>query len=264
MAFRLRLPKIDVPPPVSVVPVTRSSGVGPPSGKNPTTRTSGVGPPAPATANNQGGFRSHQITKGRITSVRTRTFREFMFNPTEISRTDGWAWGHHGVPGVSHPVISGGHGKGRMITFTVYLDGDRGRSDKRQRFPNTDAVGDSSAQPLDVTDDINWYRQFTYPVPVQANSLRDRGPSRIILSFGPLFPGVECVVHDVNTQVVQWTPFLEPQRATIQLHLEEFVRQSIPSTDIFFDTQSSTPFNTPLGDSVGDFPVTNNGNLGVG
>jgi hypothetical protein len=193
-------------------------------------------------ADNGRGFVSPNVTKGRITNVRTRYFREFMFNPTELDMDDGWNWGKHMIPGSSHAVLSGGHGADRVKTLNLYLDASRGRLEKRTHgdqdsrtlhFVNPDG-------PYDVSDEINFYRSFTYPSrAVRSNNLVDRGPARAILTLGALIPGVEVIIRTVHTKVVMFTPDLRPMRAEVQMTFEEFADRPRLASSLFFDPLDS-------------------------
>lgn len=275
--------KVDAPFPGPQIPVRPSegSGVGPivplsdtrnqlknatvpflqrreaRAGRMANTTGTGVGwlsPVLTARGSSITGFRSPKLVKGRLTNLRTRYYREFMFNPTEVEREDAWEWGAHRIPGASHPVISGGSGGPRLINFTVFLDGDRGSKEKR----NEGVVDPVKFQPVgdafpidtttfgiypDVTDDINFWRQFTHPMASGQNTLANRGPAHVVFTYGPLFPGVECVVRRCKTRVMMWTPKLLPMRATVEVQLEEFVSQSVLAREIFTgDVGVEAPF----------------------
>ncbi len=193
---------------------------------------------------------SPKLTKGRIVNVRTRKYREMMFNPTEIGRTDAWEWGSHKIPGASHPIYSGGSGSDRDITFAIYLDGDRGRSDKR-RNGDVSNKSDTDQADLSITDDINFYRQFTFPVK-STSALRDRGPNRVIFVFGSMFPHVECIIKHCETKITQFTPQLHPVKAVVNIQLHEFIRKSVMADDVYTDTDDETEGDLlmPYGDEV--------------
>jgi len=210
VAFRHPTPPVSrVPAGARIAPVERGAG--------------SVGPPVARFERDNAGFVSPKVDKGRLTNLRTRRAHFFMFNPTEINRTDGWSWSSHRVPGASHPVVSGGSGGDRKISFTLYFDADRGRSDSRR-----EGTGEAS---LDLTMELNAWRSMTYPQDSRSNSLPERGPGRFILNYGPLFNGIEVVVDSVNVNVISMTPKLQPMRAVVSIDLTEVVRKSIFSTD---------------------------------
>lgn len=188
----------------------------------------GVSTPPPS------GFVSPKVDKGRLTNVRTRYFREFMFNPSEIDTDHGWDWGSHKIPGGSHAVLSGGTGEDRPISLTLYLDADRGRS---KNLPgNRDAADKTAGDIMDVSEDIRFYDSFTFPShAVKSNSLADRGPARAIFTFGPLFPGVEVVVKHVHTKILMFTPDLRPMRAEVTLSLQEYSQRPRLASSVFRD-----------------------------
>lgn len=189
------------------------------------------------------GFRTYAVKKGYLVSRRNGSVHPFMFNPTEISRTDAWEWAHHKIPGASHPVTSGGTGASRMINFTLYFDGDRGRCDLREKSAglgggSNPRVPITDPRSLDISPELNFYRSFTYPH-IPNSTFQDRGPDHVILNYGTFFPRVECKMHSCNVTITQLTPLLEPVKATVQISLEEVVRKSKSCTDVYPDPITS-------------------------
>ena len=244
IAFRTPTPPVShVSPGPHITPASRAPGsVGPPS------RPSPIG----------AGFVPPNVLKGRITNLRTRQAYFFMFNPTEINRTDGWAWSAHRVPGASHPIVTGGTGGDRKISFSLYFDADRGRSDERR-------LGEGNFS-LDLTTELNVWRSMTYPQDPHSNSLPDRGPARFILNYGTFFNGIEVVIDSANTSIITMTPKLQPMRAVIAMEMTEIVQSSIFSTDK--QRLPADPGSTIYSDYVGDNPVVgseiDNGSDGPG
>lgn len=189
----------------------------------------------------EGGFRSVAIKKGYIVNRRTGKMHPFMFNPTEIGREDAWEWAEHKVPGASHPILSGGTGGGRSISFTLYFDGDRGRSDLREKGPSTrdnKPVAAGNPLSLDISDELSFYQSYTYPH-VPADLYKDRGPDRLVLNYGTFFKGIECVMTTCAINITAFTPMLEPMRATVRLILKETIRKTVANTDIFPESVGS-------------------------
>lgn len=208
LLFRQPTPPVSrVPAGERIAPVTRGAG--------------SEGPPDLVASGS--GFISPKVRKGRLTNLRTRRAYYFMYNPTEINRTDGWGWSSHRVPGASHPVITGGSGGDRKISFTLYFDAERGRADNRR-----EGTGETS---LDLSMELNAWRAMTYPQDSRSNALPERGPGRFMLNYGPLFSGIEVVVDSVNISVICMTPNLEPMKAAVSVDLTEIVRKSIFATD---------------------------------
>lgn len=186
-----------------------------------------------------GTFLSPKLVKGRITNEVTRQSREFMFNPTQIDKDNFWDWGEHKIPGSSHPVISGGTGGARIIKFSLFLDADRGRSHRRPGVgrPATE-LGDTS---LDLTLDIRWYEEFTYPQARRGNDGQLKGPATAIFSMGPMFPGVRVVFFKANPRIVEWTPRMEPKKCFIDLELREVVSKSRSARDFAVNGVAAEP-----------------------
>lgn len=201
------------------------------------------------------GFRSPRVKKGRIVNRRTGEVHPFMFNPTEISREDAWEWAEHKIPGASHPIASGGTGGKRIISFTLYFDGDRGRSELRERFTGqtteNQRVPAGDPRSLDISDELDFYRSYTYPR-IPTDVFQDRGPDRLILSYGTWFKRVECTMHSCSVVVTATTPFGEPLRATAKIQLEETVRRSVSCTDIWPDKPgTSVSMDGVVGGDIG-------------
>jgi len=190
---------------------------------------------------NTTGFTSPALKKGRITNVRTRYFREFMFNPSTLSSTDGWEYGDHTVAGASHPVQGGGHGKKRGITFSLYLDAERGRLEKRSTGATTSTFEVKQANKLaptsfDLTEELNFYKSFTFPSnPIRSGTLADRGPARAILTFGSMYQGTEVLIEEVHIEILMFTPDLKPMRATVALTFSEYMQRPVQASRIFSD-----------------------------
>jgi hypothetical protein len=166
-----------------------------------------------------------KVTKGRILHRQTQSYKEFMFNPETIKAEDGWHWGTADIPGMSVPIVGGGSGVDRPITFTVFLDADRGRSEDRK----FSAISEGNMS-LDLTSDINWYRMLTYATAGRGTYIHS-APSTVIFTFGPMFPGVECRVDEVRTDIVYWTPQLEPVRARIEITMHRYDQSRVTTAN---------------------------------
>lgn len=185
-------------------------------------------------------FRNPSVLKGRLTNVRTRFFREFMFNPNDVRDSRSFIYGSHQIPGASHPVYQAGSGGERIITFTLYLDGDRGRLVERaQGIVSNDFEGSDSLEfvqglgSLDVSKEINWYRSFTYPVRSEEGLISEQAPNRAVFSMGTFYKAVEVIVETADIEFLAWTPNMEPLRVNIPIVLKEYRRRNQFASDIF-------------------------------
>lgn len=155
--------------------------------------------------------------------------KTFMFNPPEMGDTKGTSWGSLEVPGASHPIQQFGAGGERIISFTLFVDGDRGNLGARKI--NTAIGGDPSQIPLDVSKELLTYRSLVYPQQTGA-TFANVFPPLVIFTFGPLYPGIRCLVKKADFKVVYWTPKLEPVRATIDMVLSEVPTTSVSMLDV--------------------------------
>lgn len=157
--------------------------------------------------------------RGRFTIVERGTTWVFMFNPAEVSDQKGVNWAEGDVPGASSPVIQFGSGKARIISFELYLDGDRGKAARG---------GDS----LSIEEDIKFFQSLEYP------SKYDKGPVAVspwtvIFTMGPMYQQVPCKLLQCPTRITYWTPKMEPVRATVSISLREILSESRTALDVF-------------------------------
>lgn len=162
-------------------------------------------------------------TRGRITVLSRGITQELMFNPPTVSDNKAVTYGVIPLPGASHPVLQYGSGGERIINFTVYLDGDRGRYGR---------LGTSRGT-LSVDDLIRFYQSLLYPGEFDVLDFTAVYPSLVSFTMGPLYNGIICVVKSAPVNVTFWTPKMEPVRATINLQLSEVVQRSKTANDVF-------------------------------
>lgn len=156
------------------------------------------------------------MTKGRLTVVDTGQTVEFMFNPAEVKKGYAPTYATMLVPGVSHPVVQYAAGGSETITFTLWLDGDRGRNHPRIfNGARPQAKGDA----IDIADELAFYESLTLPRSSDAALVTDVPPSVVLFTFGILFQAVPCVVTSASPTISWWTPDLRPMRATIDFAL---------------------------------------------
>lgn len=162
---------------------------------------------------------------GRIVSPAKGTGRIFMFNPNDVTDTKGISWGTIEIPGASHPVYQFGAGGERLITFDLYIDGDRGRFGRAQARDNST---------LSIMDELKWYRSLVHPK-AYGMQFADVAPWTILFTFGELYNNVPCVVKQANWKINYWVPGPSgprPVRATIPIVLGEIPQQSITADQV--------------------------------
>ena len=162
------------------------------------------------------------VTRGRLTVLSKGYSRVFMFNPPEVSDDKSVAYGTLSMPGASHPVIQYGSGGERVISFQVYLDGDRGRYGREEQRVS-----------ISVEDHIRFYQSMLYPAELSMGDMKAVFPYLLLFNFGPLYRDVACVLKAAPLRVSYWSPHLEPVRATMGLALSEVPARTVTQADVF-------------------------------
>ena len=166
------------------------------------------------------------ITRGclRVLNGNTAVSRYFMFNPNEISDSKETSWGSIEVPGASHPIYQWGAGGERLISFDLYIDGDRGRFG-RQQARNTGS--------LSVRDELYWYRSLVYP---QTNAsgldMSASFPRLVLYDDGEMYKNLPVIVKKAHWKTTFWTPKREPVRSIVSIALAETVDKTQTADDI--------------------------------
>ena len=191
-----------------------------------------------------------KVDKGRITVPSTRATRSFMWNPTSVKITHGWKWAKQAIFGNSHNMMQGGSGEDEVVSFSLIIDGDRGRSEAR-RATGTSSTA-NAATSRDISDELNWYRSLTYPLQasptVQGGYITGSTPPVVVLTLGTMFTKAACVVENVDITVSMFTPLLEPMHATIEMKLAIYAARPVYLTDIYAssDPEGSTDLSSIL------------------
>lgn len=184
-----------------------------------------------------------QVTKGRISIVQTSEVWEFMFNPPTMRDQKGIAYPDQAVPGMSHPVTQYAGGGARVVSFELYLDGDRGRLGRDQAGQLRNEArpprgGNFRAQDPDppsksIEAEILFLQSLQYPMATEGNGIPDIEPPRLLFTFGTLFDSMECVLEQCSVEVVYWNANLEPIRANIGMALKQVVDRSVARSDVY-------------------------------
>lgn len=172
--------------------------------------------------------RAATVKRGRLSIPQRGTGRIFMFNPNDVSDTKGINYGSIEVPGASHPVYQYGAGGERLITFDLYIDGDRGRFGREQARDNSS---------LSIKDELHWYRSLIYPSSF-GMSYAEVAPYLVLFTYGELYVNLPCIVKKADWKVNYWVPDPKsggrpmPVRATIPLQLAEAASHSQTANDV--------------------------------
>ncbi len=128
---------------------------------------------------------------------------EFQYNPSTISDSKSTEYATIKIPGMSHPRYQYVSGGPRQINFKLEL------------FMK------------EVKKNVDWIWALQYPE--HEGTMLKNAPHRVLLVVGDLYSGIECVVKQVRVQYFGlFDPAsLLPQRADVDLSLEEFVNESV-------------------------------------
>lgn len=175
-------------------------------------------------------FTSKKLTKGRITNARTGVSKVFSINPHTVKTKNGVHLTEDPIPGFSDALLRFAAGKARDIRFTLDIDGEMtlrkiGVQTLNVNQPERDVYASFS-----ISGEIEWYESFTFPVdPTLAGS--DGGLDIAIFSMGTHLNGIQCFIEEVETEITEWDPTLEPTKA--KLHI---VMKRIADENRFADT----------------------------
>ena len=190
----------------------------------------------------------NRVVKGRFSIPATGETLIFMFNPPTIRDRQGISYPDQVVPGMSHPVSQYTGGGPRLITFELYLDGDRGRvgrgnegrlqnratapqrQEAQRQRSNLEVEGAPSKS---IQAEIEFYRSLRHPAQVDGQGLAQIHPHLILFSYGPLFDAVPCQVQQADPEIIHWNLNLEPVRANIEIVLKERVDRSVPRSAVY-------------------------------
>ncbi len=187
------------------------------------------------------------VAKGRFTIRDSREYREFTLNPSSIQDTKSYGYPDFVIPGISHPVTQAGSGSARMISFPLRLDSDVGYRVQRRLAASEQETDPLGGDPLqsnqglrhDLTDEINWYRQFLYPEGNARLGSPDSLPSVLLFTFGPMYQGLPCVMTQCNVTISQWSPDLAPMRADLQIQLKEKILFTVSRSSVYSSSQNT-------------------------
>ena len=138
----------------------------------------------------------------------TRERLAFQYNPNEIVDSKSASYATLTIPGMSHPRYQYIAGDARKISFTVtFYKGE-------------------------VRRQVAWLQAFLYPT--HQGSMLKQAPHPVLFFFGDLYPGLACLVREVRAHYAYlFDPAtLQPQRAEVEITLEEIVSQSVNAAEV--------------------------------
>lgn len=178
-------------------------------------------------------FTSPKVKRGRFTNYRTHAFVEFLYNPTTIKEKPGVNLSSDDIPGASDPLLRFASGKGRPIAFDVQLCGEsslrRRGSNMINAAHNEDAVNGDGG--YSIAAEIEFFEQFTYPTDPALGGTG--APDLVVFTFGRRYRGILCTMEDLDIDVFEFDPDLNPTRANLSVSLKRYVTRTIFSNEIY-------------------------------
>lgn len=221
-----------------------------------------------------------KVVKGNF-YVRERGIKyNFMFNPSEIKVTKGANFPNEIPAGASYPVYNYASGGEHLISFTLPLDGDRGRSDKRPKSTigpdrldfynagtrNSDgtfgtlytvnsttvyqandltAGGNTS---LNIDDEVRLLMSLTLPSKY-GSGVKDVYPHFVMFTLGEQYKMVPVIVKKANPTYTMWTPKMEPMRASVEIELAVVVKAYTTAAEFQSSSQELLELGAPASDN---------------
>ena len=143
-----------------------------------------------------------------LVDIVTRERLAFQYNPNDIVDSKATTYATLVVPGMSHPRYQYVAGDARKISFTASFYQDS------------------------VQQQVAWLQSLLYPT--HEGTMLTQAPHPVLFFFGELYPGMTCVVREVRAHYAYlFDPdTLQPQRAEVEITLEEIVPQSVSYREV--------------------------------
>ena len=143
-----------------------------------------------------------------LVDIETGETLDFQYNPSEITDEKSTTYASIKIPGMSHPRYQYISGEPRRISFKIQL------------FKGP------------VRENVAWLRSLLYPE--HSGAMLKNAPHQVLLVFGDLYPDLVCIVKQVKARFFQMfdRDTLLPQRAEVDLVLEEFVEKSVNCKEV--------------------------------
>jgi hypothetical protein len=151
---------------------------------------------------------SYKALTAYLVDTVTRERLAFQYNPNDIVDGKSANYATMVIPGMSHPRYQFVAGDARKISFTVTF------------------------YQKDVKKNVNWLQSFLYPT--HGGTMLKQAPHHVLFFFGELYPGTLCIVREARAHYSYlFDPAtLLPQRADVEVTLEEMVARSINYSEV--------------------------------
>jgi hypothetical protein len=200
-------------------------------------------------------------------SILTLSKTWFYINPTSFEESKNANWVQHNVPGQSDPVMQWLSSGAKTITFDALVTLDKSNNQVQKSVPLAQKdIGDKianlaadlakaqelsvvyksekTAQDLDISDKLEYYRSLMYPSYSNDNGIRKltASPPRVVLLAGrtvtQINPGltltnkdVAWVVTDLKIKTTKMLPNLSPMEAVVSFTLVQYVPEVTDTYD---------------------------------
>ncbi len=175
-----------------------------------------------------------KVVKGSLYIRERGLMYKFMFNPAEIEITKETLYPKETPAGGSHPIYNFASGGEYLVTFTLMLDGDRGRDEAR---PRRSYVGDansggmtnalnqlayagdgSSNTSYSITDEIKLLQSLLLPSQY-GKTAREVYPYPCLFTYGSMFKAVPAIVKKADPKINMTLPNGDPIKAAVSMQL---------------------------------------------
>lgn len=144
-----------------------------------------------------------QVTKVEIIKEESGESLQVMYNPPEVSTSKSANYSEIKIPGLSLPIYQFVSGGAKTFEFTLEFN----------QLKNPDR---------DIKEDINWIEELEEPV--TADSIIEKAPPIVILSWGNLFNvAPRGIITNVSTNYLSMFPDLSPKRASMDITMKRIL-----------------------------------------
>jgi hypothetical protein len=180
----------------------------------------------------KGNYTPVKVTKGVMTNVRTGITKQFSINPHTVRKKNGSHLSEDPIPGFSDPKLDYAAGKTRTFSFQLQLDGEMTlRNFQTQALNNVYPQRDLKS--YSIAGEIEWYESMTFPVDPNLSGNNKGGLDMFAFTMGSHMQSILVFVEDADTTIIEFSPDLEPTKATIDLTLKRIAPTNVFSNQVW-------------------------------
>ncbi len=194
------------------------------------------------------------LAKGSLYVRERGLLYKFMFNPESIDITNEVIFPKDSPAGASNSIYNFASRGERLISFTLYLDGDRGRSDLRQKPSGQNDnraninTGRSDGPSMSIMDEVNLLQSLTFPTQY-GRTITEVYPKVCLFTFGEAFQATPVIVKKADPKLSYFHADLSVVRGTVSMQLGE-IRPSYQTAEEFLRTGLSPEQRRAQDDSI--------------